>query len=55
VKVIEKVEVPEIDIEYENKNVFREDEEEEEDFSKDLILDQFPDSQDGFLKVKKIL
>lgn len=55
VKVIEKIEVPEIDIEYENINVWREDEEIVNDFSKDLILDQFPDKEAGFLKVKKVL
>lgn len=27
----------------------------EREFSKELITEQFPDSQDGFLKVKKIL
>lgn len=36
-------------------NSWREDVETERDFSKDLITEQFPDSQDGFLKVKKIL
>ena len=36
-------------------NSWREDVETERDFSKDLIIEQFPDSQDGFLKVKKIL
>ena len=36
-------------------NIWREDKEEKRDFSRDLILEQFPDSQGGFLKVKKIL
>lgn len=37
------------------KNVWREDEAVSRDFDRNLILEQFPDSQDGFLKVKKIL
>ena len=36
-------------------NVWREDLEDKRDFSEELIKKQFPDSQDGFLKVKKIL
>ncbi len=36
-------------------NVWREDILEPREFSKELIVEQFPDSQDGFLKVKKIL
>lgn len=55
VKVIEKVEVPDIEPEYKLKNVWREDKIETREFSKDIITEQFPDSQDGFLKVKKIL
>jgi aspartyl-tRNA(Asn)/glutamyl-tRNA(Gln) amidotransferase subunit C len=38
-----------------NYNIWREDKIEPRDFEKKLITDQFPDSQDGFLKVKKIL
>jgi len=55
VKQIEEVEVEEengVDGIY---NVWREDKEEEREFSKDGIIKQFPDSQDNFLKVKKIL
>ncbi|MFZ2149552.1 MAG: Asp-tRNA(Asn)/Glu-tRNA(Gln) amidotransferase subunit GatC [Minisyncoccia bacterium] len=55
VKTIEKVELGDVDMEYSSKNVWREDNMEERQFSLDLITDQFPDSQDGFLKVKKIL
>lgn len=62
VKQINEVEVPtskgvaviaptNIDI----HNIWREDKEEKRDFSRDLILEQFPDSQGDFLKVKKIL
>jgi len=36
-------------------NVWREDEPEERKFSRDLLVQQFPEEQDGFLKVKKIL
>lgn len=55
VKQIEELEVEDIKSDPELKNVWREDEENKRDFSKDLIVEQFPDSQDGFLKVKKIL
>jgi aspartyl-tRNA(Asn)/glutamyl-tRNA(Gln) amidotransferase subunit C len=41
--------------EYKLHNVWREDKLEEREFSKEIITEQFPDSQDGFLKVKKIL
>jgi aspartyl-tRNA(Asn)/glutamyl-tRNA(Gln) amidotransferase subunit C len=68
VQVIEKVEVPEVAPVYNQKNIWREDEAQTAVFSKDLILQQFPEAQparphdssgaggDGiFLKVKKIL
>lgn len=55
VKVIESVEVDNLEPEYRLYNVWREDELKPREFSRDLILEQFPDSQDGFLKVKKIL
>lgn len=61
VKVVEQVEVPNVEQEYNLKNVWREDlpaqagEIKTPIFSDDLIIKQFPDSQDGFLKVKKIL
>lgn len=55
VKVIENVEVPDIAIEYSVRNIWREDENKIREFSKELIIEQFPDSQDNFVKVKKIL
>lgn len=55
VKVIEGVEVENKKPIYDLYNVWREDKEEPREFSKELIIEQFPDSQDGFLKVKKIL
>lgn len=60
VKVVEQVEVPDVEQEYNLKNVWREDLSVQNGskasvFSDDLIIKQFPDSQDGFLKVKKIL
>jgi len=55
VKVVEKVEVPDIEPEYKFKNVWREDKTDSLIFSSDLIIKQFPDAQNGFLKVKKIL
>lgn len=57
VKQIEAVEIsPKVGTEdYNFTNVWREDKIESRDFSKEIILEQFPDAQDGFLKVKKIL
>lgn len=61
VKIVEKVEVPDVEPFYNQKNVWREDlsaqagEIKTPVFSDDLIIKQFPDSQEGFLKVKKIL
>ena len=55
VKQIESVEVSDVEEHYLLKNIWREDEARSTIFSRDLIIDQFPDSQDGFLKVKKIL
>jgi aspartyl-tRNA(Asn)/glutamyl-tRNA(Gln) amidotransferase subunit C len=55
VKQVEEVEVKESETEYKNKNVWREDEIKSPVFSSDLIIKQFPDAQDNFVKVKKIL
>lgn len=55
VKQVSEVEVGDVEVEYKNKNIWREDEERNDVFSKDLIISQFPDSQDNFAKVKKIL
>ncbi|MCX6751933.1 MAG: Asp-tRNA(Asn)/Glu-tRNA(Gln) amidotransferase subunit GatC [Candidatus Nomurabacteria bacterium] len=55
VKQIEEVKVEDTKPEYKVYNVWREDVAEPREFSKELITGQFPDSQDGFLKVKKIL
>lgn len=55
VKIIEEAEVGDVVLEHEVYNVWREDKQKQPDFSKDLVVGQFPDSQDGFLKVKKIL
>lgn len=55
VKQIEEVKVEDLESEYKVHNVWREDEIIPREFSKELIIDQFPDAQDGFLKVKKIL
>jgi aspartyl-tRNA(Asn)/glutamyl-tRNA(Gln) amidotransferase subunit C len=61
VKQIERVEVPDMKLSGELYNVWREDlpaqtgKIEPREFSKELIVEQFPDAQDGFLKVKKIL
>jgi aspartyl-tRNA(Asn)/glutamyl-tRNA(Gln) amidotransferase subunit C len=55
VKQIEEVEVGDIKPTAMHYNSWREDKEEPRDFSRDSIIEQFPDQQDGFLKVKKIL
>ncbi len=58
VNQIKSVEIEDRTTEYGLRNVFREDDltgDAERDFSKDLIVEQFPDLQDGFLKVKKII
>ena len=55
VKVIESVEVGDVEAEYKLYNVWREDVADGREFSGELITGQFPDAQDGFLKVKKIL
>lgn len=55
VKSVQKVELGDIKAEHEPHNVWREDKVESREFSKELIVGQFPESQDGFLKVKKIL
>ena len=55
VKTIEDVDVEDINVDPKLYNVWREDQQTEREFSKELIIKQFPDSQDNFLKVKKIL
>jgi len=55
VKQVEEVKMPEINNNYSLYNAWREDDIVPRDFSKKIITDQFPNSQDGFLKVKKIL
>lgn len=55
VKSIENADVGNIKPEYSHYNVWREDQMEDRDFSKEGVTGQFPNSQDGFLKVKKIL
>lgn len=55
VKQIEEVEVGDVKPSYDVYNVWREDKAEPREFSKEIITEEFPDKQDGFLKVKKIL
>ncbi len=55
VKQIESVDVGSVEAESAIHNVWREDVSEPREFSKEIITKQFPDAQDGFLKVKKIL
>jgi len=55
IKHIEAAEVGSEKEEFTLKNVWREDKVEAREFSHELIVKQFPGSQDGYLKVKKIL
>ena len=55
VKQVEALEIDESKTEDPQYNIWREDEIVPRDFSRDLIVNQQPDSKDGFLKVKKIL
>lgn len=60
VKQIQEVDAPEARPEYDNRNIWREDMPPRQDlggegFSKEIITEEFPDSQDGFVKVKKIM
>ncbi len=55
VKVIEGVKTGDVKPEYKLYNIWREDREEPREFSPELIIKQFPDAKDDFLKVKKIL
>ncbi|MFZ2072791.1 MAG: Asp-tRNA(Asn)/Glu-tRNA(Gln) amidotransferase subunit GatC, partial [Minisyncoccia bacterium] len=49
VKQIESVDVPDVEPEYLSKNVWREDKLVSSEFSREEIISQFPDSQDGFV------
>ncbi len=55
VDMIKTVDVGNVELQPDVYNAWREDELKEQDFSHDLIVEQFPASKDGFLKVKKIL
>ena len=55
VKQVEELKIPDIKVNYSLYNTWREDKIIPREFSHELIIEQFPDSQDGFLKVKKIL
>mgnify|MGYP001591701546 FL=1 len=55
VKTIESVKLDETKPEYDTYNVWREDKIGPQEFSRESIIKQFPDEQDNFLKVKKIL
>ena len=55
VKMIEEVEIDDSEYLPQVHNKWREDDFTNSAFSRDLLISQFPDSQDGFLKVKKIL
>lgn len=55
VKMIEEVKIEDSDLEMDVYNITREDELNNMEFSRDLIIEQFPEKQGDFLKVKKIL
>jgi len=55
VKQVEELKIPDTKENYSLYNVWREDKMVPKEFSSELIVEQFPASKDGFLKVKKIL
>lgn len=55
VKQIELMDIGDVQEEYKVHNVWREDTLEPREFSREIITEQFPEAQGGFLKVKKIL
>jgi aspartyl-tRNA(Asn)/glutamyl-tRNA(Gln) amidotransferase subunit C len=55
IKQIEEVKVDEVNGDHKVYNAWREDAVEDRKFNDKLVTSQFPDAQDGFLKVKKIL
>ena len=55
VKQVEELKIQDTKENYSLYNVWREDEIVPREFSEELIVEQFPDSKNGFLKVKKIL
>jgi Asp-tRNA(Asn)/Glu-tRNA(Gln) amidotransferase C subunit len=55
VDIIKGANVEDVKLEFDHYNAWREDIETDRDFDRDLIIQQFPDKQDDFLKVKKIL
>ncbi|MBP6866376.1 MAG: Asp-tRNA(Asn)/Glu-tRNA(Gln) amidotransferase subunit GatC [Candidatus Pacebacteria bacterium] len=55
VDIIKGANVDDVELEFTHYNSWREDVETDRDFDRDLIIQQFPNKQDDFLKVKKIL
>jgi len=55
VKAIESIKVEDLEVSLDVYNVWREDAPDSREFSRELIVGQFPDAHDGFLKTKKIL
>jgi len=55
VKQVQGVETKDVEPEYKNRNIWRDDKIKPREFSREEIISQFPDSKDGFVKVKKIL
>ncbi|HBA45796.1 hypothetical protein A2W67_00040 [Candidatus Nomurabacteria bacterium RIFCSPLOWO2_02_40_28] len=55
VRAIEQVQIEDTESDIILHNIWRDDVSNQREYSKELITKQFPDSQDGFLKVKKIL
>lgn len=55
VKQIEKIGDGDLIVDLQNRNVWREDVPRGREFSKELIIKQFPEARESFLKVKKIL
>lgn len=55
VETVNEVKTGELESNFKLYNISREDQKDSREFAPELIKSQFPESQDGFLKVKKIL
>ena len=55
IKSIENADVSDVEVKYDQSNVWREDELLSEESSREEIINQFPNKQGDYLKVKKIL
>lgn len=55
IDIVRNADVEGVELDFQHYNSWREDELQERDFDREMIINQFPDKKDNFLKVKKIL